>query len=375
MSFLSVGNRRTLIAFVALGVLLCFILPGCSSPLPPPEMSLAERMNQDLWRIEAHRYAPQEYKGYETTLGKIREDLMVEEARFRWFRDYGPLAAKLKALLQEGEEIRRKVEEGKEAQRVRTTQELSRVEERIKDLDRCSLALNERRLARISLAKAGLMLKEAELSLGRGDYEEAGSRLTKASSYCRTSEEILRPILNRFSDPTLIKKWKRWLDGVIAESREGSTAAIVVSKIERRLTVYKHGRPLQSYEIGLGRNGLLDKLHAGDGATPEGRYRVIEKRTKSQYHKALLLDYPNAEDRKEFLRLKKKGLIPSKAGIGGLIEIHGGGKEGMTYGCVSLENRHMDEVFACISVGTPVAIVGMVSPLKGILLSGQAGHD
>jgi len=375
MSFLLFGNRRTLIAVFALGVLLSFILSGCSSPPPPPEMSLAERVNQDLWAIEAQRYAPKEYKAFEAALGKIKNELMAEEAKFLWFRDYGPLTANLRALLQEGEEIRRKVQEGKEAKRVSTARELSGLEEKIKDLDRCSLALNEGRLARASLAKASLMLREAEMSLERGNYDEAGSRLTRAASYFKDSEETLKPILGRFSDPALVKKWKRWFDGVIAESREGSTTAIVVSKIDRKLTLYRHGRPLQHYEIGLGRNGLLDKLHAGDGATPEGKYRVVEKRTRSRYHKALLLDYPNVEDRREFLRLKKKGLIPSKAGIGGLIEIHGGGKEGMTFGCVSLENQHMDEVFASVSVGTPVAIVGMAFPQKGLLLNKKEAHD
>jgi hypothetical protein len=47
-----------------------------------------------------------------------------------------------------------------------------------------------------------------------------------------------------------------------------------------------------------------------------------------------------------------------RAGMGGLIEIHGGEKDGMTYGCISLENGHMDELFELVPLGTPVAIVG-----------------
>jgi lipoprotein-anchoring transpeptidase ErfK/SrfK len=41
-----------------------------------------------------------------------------------------------------------------------------------------------------------------------------------------------------------------------------------------------------------------------------------------------------------------------------LIEIHGGGKDGQTLGCVALDDRHMEELFAIADVGTPVTIVG-----------------
>ncbi|PIP70350.1 MAG: hypothetical protein COZ31_09250 [Nitrospirae bacterium CG_4_10_14_3_um_filter_44_29] len=93
----------------------------------------------------------------------------------------------------------------------------------------------------------------------------------------------------------------------------------------------------------------------------------------SRYHKALLINYPNEEDRKIFNDAKRKGLIPSRAGIGGLIEIHGGGKDGMTYGCVAMENKHIEELYNIIKAGTPVTIVGTMdyenrisSKLKGL---------
>ena len=337
---------------------------------------MVETMNHDLWKARAHVYAPEEYQSYETTLKKIRDDLIREEARFIWFRDYEPIAGRLKAVLRDGEGILKKVQERKEAKRVNTTRQLSELEERIKGLDRLSLTINEGRLARRSLTKAGLMIKEAGLFLERKDYDGATSRLTIASGCIKASEDILVPIFNRYTDKTFIEKWKRWVDEIAAESREKGTSAIVVSKIDRRLTIYKHGRPFKTYEIGIGRNGLSDKLLAGDGATPEGSYRVIKKLSRSRYRKTLLLNYPNEEDRREFLRLKKMGLIPKRAGMGGLIEIHGGGKEGMTYGCVSLENRHMDEVFELVTLGTPVAIVGTASLKDDIsIIPNKVGDD
>jgi L,D-peptidoglycan transpeptidase YkuD (ErfK/YbiS/YcfS/YnhG family) len=376
MAWGAYSNKRNPKILVALGFLLSLILPGCSSSPLPPEVGLIERMNHDLWKAQAHVYAPEEYQSYETTLKNIMDDLIREEARFIWFRDYEPIAGRLKAVLRGGEGILKRVQERKEAKRVNTTKQLSELEERITGLDRLSLTINEGRLARRSLTKASLMIKEAGFFLDREDYEGADSRLIMASGYIKDSEDILLPIFNRYTDKTLIKKWKRWIDELVADSRERGIIAIVVSKIDRSLTIYKHGIPSKTYEIGIGRNGLADKLLAGDGATPEGSYRVIKKLARSRYHKALLLNYPNDGDRREFRRLKKMGLIPKRAGIGGLIEIHGGGKEGMTYGCVSLENRHMDELFELVPLGTPVAIVGTASLKDDIsIIPKKVGDD
>jgi L,D-peptidoglycan transpeptidase YkuD (ErfK/YbiS/YcfS/YnhG family) len=375
MAWGAYSNKRNPKILVALGFLLSLILPGCSSSPLPPEVGLIERMNHDLWKAQAHVYAPEEYQSYETTLKNIMDDLIREEARFIWFRDYEPIAGRLKAVLRGGEGILKRVQERKEAKRVNTTKQLSELEERITGLDRLSLTINEGRLARRSLTKASLMIKEAGFFLDREDYEGADSRLIMASGYIKDSEDILLPIFNRYTDKTLIKKWKRWIDELVADSRERGIIAIVVSKIDRSLTIYKHGIPSKTYEIGIGRNGLADKLLAGDGATPEGSYRVIKKLARSRYHKALLLNYPNDGDRREFRRLKKMGLIPKRAGIGGLIEIHGGGKEGMTYGCVSLENRHMDELFELVPLGTPVAIVGTTSPKDDISITPKKVGD
>ena len=104
------------------------------------------------------------------------------------------------------------------------------------------------------------------------------------------------------------------------------------------------------------------KRSQGDRATPEGRYRIVKKKDVGQsiYHRALLLDYPNAEDRKRFAAAMKRGEIPRASAIGGLIEIHGDGGRGQNWtdGCVALRNSDMDELFARVPVGTRVTIVG-----------------
>ena len=94
------------------------------------------------------------------------------------------------------------------------------------------------------------------------------------------------------------------------------------------------------------------KRVAGDGATPEGVYRVTRKKSggETRYYKALLLSYPNAEDRERFERERALGRIAADALIGSLIEIHGEGGRGKNWtdGCVALTNDEMDELFEAV---------------------------
>ncbi len=124
------------------------------------------------------------------------------------------------------------------------------------------------------------------------------------------------------------------------------------------MIVYRKGVAVAEFDVGLGFNGLSDKLHSGDDATPEGRYQITKKIPASRFYKALLINYPNEEDRRRFASAKQRREIPYWVGIGGLVEIHGGGEDSLTRGCVSVDDKVMDELFAMVSVGTPVTIVG-----------------
>ncbi|NTV81218.1 MAG: L,D-transpeptidase, partial [Candidatus Aminicenantes bacterium] len=183
-----------------------------------------------------------------------------------------------------------------------------------------------------------------------------------ASDLAGEAERAVVSHISRYLDPNQVKAWKQAADETIAESRRRKTTAIIVSKLERRLAVYRNGTLSRTYDVGLGFNGLADKRVAGDNATPEGRYSVVRKIPTSLYHKALLIDYPNDEDRRWFAREKARGNIPPGASIGGNVEIHGGGQDSLTRGCVSLDNAMMDELYALAQVGTPVTIIGTMEP-------------
>lgn len=166
----------------------------------------------------------------------------------------------------------------------------------------------------------------------------------------------------RFEDLRLRRLWQGWVDETIEESRRTSGAAVIVDKLGRRVLLIAAGKIAEQYTVELGHNGLADKLYEGDGATPEGRYRITSKRDRGQtrFHRALMLDYPTGEDRREHADARQRGLVPPGRGPGGLIEIHGHGGRGLdwTDGCVALRNADMDRLFAAVEVGTPVTIAG-----------------
>jgi hypothetical protein len=212
------------------------------------------------------------------------------------------------------------------------------------------------------LAAARLALDEARAYQRAGDYRNATVRALRAGELSAQVQDHAASVVARYADAETIARWRRWIVETVSWSKREGRVAIVVFKESHRLTVYHRGAAVGTYTVDLGFNWTADKRHEGDGATPEGRYRVVARlgRRASIYYKALLLDYPNADDRAEFARARRSGDLPSGARIGGLIEIHGGGgrDQDWTDGCVALSNDDMDRVFERAGIGTPVTIVG-----------------
>jgi len=213
-----------------------------------------------------------------------------------------------------------------------------------------------------AMERAATSLATAKRLAAGGDYRRAADKLQKANEFATVVHRGWASVHARFSDPTLLRKWQRWAEMTIAESRDSGGTAILVDKLRRKLTIYYDGLRMVEFAAELGANGLQRKEHAGDSATPEGMYRVVQLKwgRNTKYYKALLLNYPNSEDLERYNQGKRKGTIPLRAGPGSLIEIHGEGGEGKdwTEGCVALANDAMDTVFARSKVGTPVTIVG-----------------
>ncbi len=298
-----------------------------------------------------------------------RDKLNREKARLQWFRDYEKIRADFLVVLNQGEIILETVRNEKESQSQDYSQRLSLLRGRIAKIKTLTETMNENGQIRKNLTQAEVASQEAGRLLKEEKYHELEPGLERIDRHLRGAQEALFSLLARYTDEGQVSLWRKWAEETVRESRRRGSTAIVVNKLERTMTVFRSGHAVAVCEIGLGKFGLSDKLYAGDEATPEGRYKVIKKIAASRFGKALLIDYPNDDDRREYSRARKKGLIPAGAGIGGWIEIHGGGNDCLTNGCVAVRNEVIDDLFPTIPLGTPVTIVGCLESADRLLTS------
>lgn len=357
---------RLIIILIFQFSLLVFV-QNCKTPPAPSEVNEALSQEQDLWRAGASFYAPEDYENYQRQLIEARKFYEKEELKIGFFRDYDLVKEKFSQVLAEGQRVQKLIEDKKATLSGETVSQKKDLQSRYETLNVLSLELSQRTHSRQQLAQADVMLHEVDRLLTQEKYEEARSRLKKIESLLNQAENILRQQLERYMSQSEIARWRILADRAVEKSRASGQMVILVSKLERKLTVYKAGQPIKTYEVGLGFNGLSDKLHAGDNATPEGEYKIIKKVGPSKYGKGLLLNYPNEEDIKKFNEAKRKGYLTPASRIGGLIEIHGGGKDGLTTGCVALDDSEMEELYRLVPVGTPVTIVGTTDPNNKII--------
>jgi len=352
---------------VAFGLLVLSLFSiSCGARPLPPEKQLAELQEEKLWGTGAPNYARTEYDAYKERLRKAKDLVIKEQARLEWFRSYEPAQAEYRKVLAEGERVLKLVEERKAKASSLVENKLQLYANRIETISGLSSLINEGSLARRSLTRADLLLRESRALFKKDKFLEAEAKLSEVPRHLGAAENAVSPILSRLVNKDHIGMWQSWVEETAATSKATGGYAIVVSKIDRSLILYKAGKPVKTYGVGLGKNGSRDKLHQGDQATPEGKYYISRKLPRSKYYKALLINYPNEEDRRRFSEAAKKGLVPRRAGIGGLVEIHGGGKESMTYGCIALENEQMEELYNTVGVSTPVTIVGAIDHKSGI---------
>ena len=251
----------------------------------------------------------------------------------------------------------------------RIIQKIGSLDSLINDIDSLfnTYPLNSEIRNRISRGK--LMLKEAEVLYNDGKYFQANRKVTD-SEYLLTGsyEHASNDLKDYFQSYAL---WKKWIDKTLSDSRKTRSYSIIIDKFSRKCVIYRGGIKKYEFNAELSQNWVGTKRAKGDKATPEGMYKIARKfeKGKTKYYKALLLDYPNDEDKKRFKSEVESGTLPSSSKIGGLIEIHGEGGKGIdwTEGCIALTDKEMDIVYRIAKTGTPVTIVGSTVELQRIL--------
>jgi murein L,D-transpeptidase YafK len=136
--------------------------------------------------------------------------------------------------------------------------------------------------------------------------------------------------------------------------------SVLVDKSERKMWLIAAGQKYREYDISLGDSPAGHKEQEGDERTPEGRYLIDYRNPESKYHLSLHIDYPRDKDEED---ARKKGVSP-----GGNIFIHGlpngVGYAGQEYkgrdwtdGCIAVDNRDIEEIWALVKDGTPIEIL------------------
>ncbi len=222
---------------------------------------------------------------------------------------------------------------------------------------------------RESFNKAVLLLTEARHAREKSDFHLAETKLSVAETMLLNSEKKARKMLTDYF--SAYQYWKKLVEESVAASARDGSELIVVDKMAHLCLVYSGGQLKYKFDAEFGPNWIGDKQHKGDQSTPEGKYKVIQKKERrwTIYYKALLLNYPNEEDRIRYRKNIASGKFPARTDLGGSIEIHGHGGRGFdwTNGCIALKNKDMDILFNISSGQTPVVIVGSVEPLEKYL--------
>ena len=142
-------------------------------------------------------------------------------------------------------------------------------------------------------------------------------------------------------------------------AESGSADRVVVHKAEHKLYLYSGSQLLGEYKVQLGLNPSGQKEREHDYRTPEGRYYLARRNTRSDYFLAIQVSYPNKSDE---LRARKKRWAP-----GGSIMIHGFPNvpkhpaayyqsNDWTDGCIALSNSDMVEVWMRTQDNIPIDI-------------------
>jgi murein L,D-transpeptidase YafK len=176
---------------------------------------------------------------------------------------------------------------------------------------------------------------------------------------CRLHAIISRMRIKSLWAPLILA----WITGAwtpVATAVDIATADhVVVHKAEHKLALYNGSRLLGEYKVQLGLNPTGQKERERDFRTPEGRYYLARRNTRSDYFLAIQVSYPNKEDE---LRAKKNRWAP-----GGSIMIHGFpntpkhpasyyASNDWTDGCIALSNSDMVEVWLRTQDNIPIDI-------------------
>ena len=348
-------------------------LSGCMEAVPQNAIEAVENIDRDLMELQAAEFSPADYTRFAQQWTALKARAQADEDLIRWPWEPNDLEVALRRLQEEGSRTVARLTKERESLRRSAENKIARVEDRFRMMTLQGSAIDSRLVLGQKPDEIELLMKQAHAFYEQGRYDRSLDASDLAAQNLATQAAVLSSELGRYADRGRISRWQQMAKGTITWSRIHRTSAIVINKADRVLTLYRNGQKVFSYPVRLGLNGIREKQYQGDGATPEGRYRINSKsgQGQTQFYRALVLDYPNKDDRRRYQLGRKTGQIPASRAIGGQIEIHGVENELMAQalGCVMLDNPQMALLYNRVAKGTPVTIVGALHKQNSVALT------
>lgn len=336
---------------------------------PSEEISKARKSIADAERVNRSAAAEKIFQHAVSQYDSAMLLWQIENEKLSFLRDYNQvirLANQSKQLAQAS------IEKAKSENLGMKEMLIQRKKQLIKRIENYQAVFNHMPLSktqRSEWAKGRMLLQEGIFIYNNHNYELTLQKFDSAEIYINRivnySTQLVEIYFKNYPE------WKRWTEHAIAYSQKHKTNCIIIDKFNRKCLLYSKGVHQYEFDIELGLNWIGDKNRQGDKSTPEGVYKITRKKKNGEtiYYKALLLNYPNENDKKRFIENKKDGTVARHATIGNLIEIHGRGGKGTdwTDGCIALEDTDMDQLFPACQVGTEVVIIGSLKTFDELL--------
>lgn len=330
---------------------------GCQKP-PAEQITKAAKALVDASAAEAPRYARPIYSHAESLLVDSRLEVAHQTGRFILFRNYERAESLTQLAYEISLQAASEAQKNKEALRNRANDELTNIKTELASWRETFDGSLINYKAEQYWSSADIAVNACQHLIRQEEYDRALKEADNARAKLRDLSKLIEDYSNGQAE--VLKTWRKWVRQTIDNSRGHGSPAIIVVKSTHTLYLVKNGNVVRTFDCELGFNSAQQKYFSGDGATPEGIYQVTRvNKNGSKFYKALMLNYPNDNDRKRFSDNKAKGIISRYAKIGALIEIHGNGGQNKdwTNGCVALANNDIDSLIAHVGIGTPVTIV------------------
>ena len=355
------------IGFVSIVVLSLLIM---TMDKPPVEaFNNCGKLLSNAKKVNADVYAPEQYSLAETNYKAALIEWKRQNEKVFFRRDFSKVEDILITATLKAEEAQMASGANKDTLKTKYLKDIELLRKKLVNYHDFFIKLPLRSQTRKDYEFGKFSVEESLSAFEKGDVMQANKKLTQGKIRISNADKEVNQHLKEYFGQ--FGKWQRWVEVTISQSAKNNSYALIVDKIKHKGFLYYNGKLSKEYDIELGKNWIGDKQYAGDNATPEGTYSITKKKgpRDTKYYKAMLINYPNSDDREAFSAKVKSGIIPKSRGIGGLIEIHGDGGKGndWTNGCIALPNNKMDELFSKMSVGTPVTIVGSMVSLSELI--------